>query len=65
VLPAGKALRVANTAQGIRHLKRSLTRFDPALVLVEATGKWHRPLRRSLDADGVRVAGRQRISTCG
>lgn len=56
VLPAGKALRVANTAQGIRHLKRWLTRFDPALVLVEATGKWHRPLRRSLDADGVPVA---------
>lgn len=50
VLPAGEALRVANTCEGIRRLKRWLTRFNLALVVVEATGKWHRPLRRSLDA---------------
>jgi transposase len=56
VLPAGEALRVPNTGEGIRHLKRWLTRFDLALVVVEATGKWHRPLRRSLDASAIPIA---------
>jgi transposase len=56
VLPAGAAMRVPNTREGIRRLKRWLTRFDLVLVLVEATGKWHRPLRRSLDAGAVPVA---------
>jgi transposase len=56
VLPAGEALRVANTGEGIRRLKRWLTRFNLALVVVEATGKWHRPLRRSLDAGAIPVA---------
>ena len=56
VLPAGEALRVANTCEGIRRLKRWLTRFNLALVVVEATGKWHRPLRRSLDAGAIPVA---------
>jgi transposase len=49
-LPVGEALRLPNTSEGIRHLKRWLARFDLALIAVEATGKWHRPLRRSLDA---------------
>lgn len=56
VLPAGESLRVANTCTGIRQLKRWLKRFEPALVGVEATGKWHRPLQRSLHASGIPVA---------
>lgn len=56
VLPAGESLRVPNTPDGIRKLKRWLLTFDPALVVVEATGKWHRPLRRSLHASGLAVA---------
>src|SRR5258707_4222400 len=56
VLRAGEALRVANTCEGIRRLKRWLTRINLALVVVEATGKWHRPLRRSLDAGAIPVA---------
>jgi transposase len=56
VLPAGEALRVANGCEGIRKLKRWLKRFEIALVVVEATGKWHRPLRRSLDASAIPVA---------
>ena len=56
VLPAGEALRVPNTCEGMRRLKRWLARFDLALVVVEATGKWHRPLRRSLDAGAIPVA---------
>jgi transposase len=56
VLPAGESLRVANTCTGFCQLKRWLKRFEPAVVLVEATGKWHRPLQRSLHASGVPVA---------
>ena len=56
VLPSGEALRLPNTSEGIRRLKRWLARFDLALVVVEATGKWHRPLRRSLDASAIPVA---------
>jgi len=56
VLPADEGLRVPNTAEGMRKLKRWLRRFRVALVVVEATGKWHRALHRSLHASGFRVA---------
>ncbi len=56
VLPAGATLRVANTREGIRKLKRWLMQFDLALVVIEATGKWHRDVRRSLHAAMVPVA---------
>jgi transposase len=56
VLPCGQSLRVANTRDGIRKLKRWLLRFDLALVAVEATGKWHRIVQRSLFASGLPVA---------
>src|SRR5215204_2233870 len=56
VLPARATLRVANRREGIRKLKRWLMPFDPALVVIEATGKWHRDVRRSLHAAMVPVA---------
>ncbi|MFG1379928.1 transposase, partial [Xanthobacter autotrophicus] len=56
VLPQGATLRVGNDPQGIARLKRWLSRFDVALVAVEATGKWHRALCRSLHAGGRPVA---------
>lgn len=55
-LPSGEGLRLPNSKDGIRKLKRWLQRFEVALVVVEATGKWHRPLRRSLDAAAIPVA---------
>jgi len=55
-LPSGEALRVPNSKDGIRKLKRWLARFEIALIVIEATGKWHRPLRRSLDAAAIPVA---------
>ena len=39
VLPTSEALRVPNTCEGIRRLKRWLVRLNLALVVVEATGK--------------------------
>jgi transposase len=56
VLPADERLRVPNTCEGIRQLKRWLMRFDLALVVVEATGKWHRQVQRSLAASAMPVA---------
>lgn len=56
VLPTGEPLRVPNTCDGIRRLKRSLGRFDIALVVIEATGKWHRHVHRSLAVAGIPVA---------
>jgi transposase len=60
ILPAGEHLRVANTAPGIRQLKRWLRRWltsaPAAPIALEATGKWHRALNRSLADDGFAVA---------
>jgi transposase len=56
VLPVDKPLRVPNTREGIRKLKRWLLVHKPELVAVEATGKWHRELCRSLAASGIAVA---------
>ena len=55
-LPGDEQLRVPNTCDGIRRLKRWLMRFDLALVVVEATGKWHRHVQRSLAASAIPVA---------
>ena len=56
VSPADERLRVANSYSGIRQLKRWLLRYDIALVVVEATGKWHRHVHRSLVASAIPVA---------
>jgi transposase len=56
VLPAEASLRVANTREGIRKLKRWLLKHEVELVAVEATGKWHRELVRSLAASPIAVA---------
>jgi transposase len=56
VLPAAQSLRVANTTQGIRQLKRWLLKHDVGLVAIEATGKWHRQVHRSLAASPIAVA---------
>jgi transposase len=56
VLPSGEYLTVANSREGIRRLKRWLAHFDLALTVVEATGKWHRQLWRSLHSSAIPVA---------
>jgi len=56
VLPKGASLRVANTSEGIRQIKRWLLRSEVELVTIEATGKWHRAVFRSLSASNVAVA---------
>lgn len=56
VLPSGERMRVANDPAGIKRLKRWLGRFTIGLVAIEATGKWHRPVWRSLHASALAVA---------
>jgi hypothetical protein len=56
VLPASVSLRVGNTPEGIRQLKRWLLRHGARLVAIEATGKWHRAVCRSLRAAEIAVA---------
>jgi transposase len=54
--PAFGSLRVANTTTGIRQLKRRLLCLRVRLVVVEATGRWHRQVARSLRASSIPVA---------
>ncbi|HEU0113161.1 MAG TPA: IS110 family transposase [Thermomicrobiales bacterium] len=54
--PAGLTLAFANSPEGIKRLKRSLKVNEVALVVMEATGKFHRPAHRSLHANGFAVA---------
>jgi transposase len=54
--PVGLRLEFANTPEGIKRLKRSLKAHEVALVVMEATGKFHRAAHRSLHAGGFAVA---------
>jgi transposase len=56
VWPTGERLSAPNDRDGIRRLKRRLKSFDIDLVAIEATGKWHRQLWRSLHASAIPVA---------
>jgi transposase len=55
ILPEEVAFRVPNSSEGHRTLKRRLARYDVRLVVIEATGKWHRPIHRSLHVSRYRV----------
>lgn len=54
--PLGQHLSVANERDGIRRLKRQIARLDVALVVIEATAKYHRLAHRSLSQSGLAVA---------
>ena len=53
--PSGETLRVANDRNGIKRLKRRLAGLEGVHVIMEATGKYHRAVWRSLNADGLKV----------
>ena len=54
--PLATRLRVANSADGLKQLKRALTGRRVALVVMEATAKYHRRAHRVLAAAGYAVA---------
>lgn len=53
--PSGDTLRVANDRNGIKRLKRRLAALEAVHVIMEATGKYHRAVWRSLVADSIKV----------
>ncbi len=54
--PIGRTLRLANSRDGIRRFPRDLSGRPVALVVMEATGKYHRMAHRMLSAAGLAVA---------
>lgn len=54
--PLGQRLRVANTPEGLKILKRRLAEMPVALIVMEATAKYHRKPHRTLHAAGFAVA---------
>lgn len=54
--PLGRRLRVANSREGLKRLKRELAGTDIVLAVIEATGKYHRLAHRTLHAWGLAVA---------
>jgi transposase len=54
--PLGQKLRVANAPEGLKALKRQIAGMPVALIVMEATAKYHRLPHRSLHAAGFAVA---------
>jgi transposase len=56
VLPHGLIMTFANDAKGIRAIIRECQRYNVELVVLEATGKYHRNLHESLHGSGIKAA---------
>ena len=54
--PIGLKMRLANTREGIKALKRRLAEHDVVLIVIEATAKYHRLTQRMVHTAGFRVA---------
>jgi Transposase len=54
--PIGGKFRVPNTPEGLKSLKRRIAAMPDALVVMEATAKYHRQPHRTLHAAGYAVA---------
>lgn len=54
--PLGRDLRLVNGKAGLQALKRLLRGLQPALIAMEATGKFHRLAHRGLHESGFPVA---------
>jgi len=69
--PIGHTFRVANTAEGLKILKRRVAGLPVERIVMEATGKFHRQAHRTLHAQGFAVAvvnplrARQFAEACG
>lgn len=54
--PLGRRLRVANSREGLKQLRRELGGGNTVLAVIEATAKYHRLAHRTLHAWGLAVA---------
>ena len=55
ILPCEEAFRLPNTTEGHKRLKRRLKDHEIGVIVIEATGKWHRQIHRSLVASCYQV----------
>lgn len=53
--PVGRRMRIGNTPDGVRSLGRALQKMNVRLIVMEATGKFHRLAYRTLHAQGFEV----------
>ncbi len=56
VHPLGRTFAVSNDADGLKRLKKAVADCDVALMVMEATGKFHRLAHRFLHDSGFKVA---------
>ena len=56
VHPIGRTFAVSNDADGLKRLKKAVADCDVALVVMEATGKFHRLAHRFLHDSGFKAA---------
>ena len=54
--PSGQAFRVSNGSKGLKALKRRIGALPVEMIVMEATGKFHRQAHRTLHAAGFAVA---------
>ena len=54
--PSGQAFRVSNRSKGLKALKRRIGALPVEMIVMEATGKFHRQAHRTLHAAGFAVA---------
>jgi len=54
--PIAQSFRVANSPEGLRTLRRRLAAYRVELIVIEATGKYHRLAHRHLHQNGLPVA---------
>lgn len=54
--PIGQSFRVPNSGKGWKKLRRMLLQYQVALIVMEATGKYHREPHRALHEAGLPVA---------
>ena len=54
--PVAEGFRIANDKSGHKQLNRKLKKFSPALIVLEATGKFHRAPQRALYDAGFEIA---------
>ena len=54
--PVGRSLRVANSRDGLKRLSRAFAGHAVALIVMEATAKYHRLAQRDLAQAGFAVA---------
>ncbi|GFE50073.1 IS110 family transposase [Roseobacter cerasinus] len=57
VLPSGEAMTVKNSGHGFRKIARRFRELDPAIIVFEPTGSYHRAFAQAMHAAGFAIHG--------